>query len=183
MRRPRQPKWKETTVRRTAEQSLSRSRNRPGCHSAQQRSLTGQEEISSAASSPRAKCPHHPNAERPWTGSRSPSTGPLPPTMAAQGVARRQIGVPIRPVKRSGRSRHSPSWPKRPSPSCRGIGALVPSRNQDICPSNRLSCDSSTNRPMPHFSRPNPRLQSCSSKTTARRASSTSAAVKEPCVP
>ena len=183
MRRPKQPKWKETTVRRSAEQSLSRSQNRPGCHSAQQRSLTGREEISSAASSPRAKCQRHPDAERPWTGSRSPSTGPLPPTTTVRGVARRQTGVPIRPAKSSGRSRHSPSWPKRPSPSCRGIRVPAPSRNQGIRPSNHRSCDSSTNRPMPHFSRPNPRLQTCSSKTTARRASSTSAAVKEPCVP
>lgn len=171
------------TVRRPAEQSLSRSQNRPGCHSAQQRSLTGPEEISIAASSPRAKCQRHPDAERPWTGSRSPSTGPLPPTTAVRVGAREQTGVPIRPMRGSERLRRWPSRPKRPSPSCRGIRAPAPSKNQGIRPWNLLSCDNSTNRPMPGLRRPNPSFPTCSSRTTARRASSLSAAVKEPCVP
>ncbi len=48
---------------------------------------------------------------------------------------------------------------------------------------NRRSCGNSTSQPLAALSRSNPRFQTCSSRTTARRASSPSAAVKEPCVP
>ena len=172
MRRPKQPKWKETTVRRSAEPSLSQSQNRPGCHSAQQRSLTGPEEINSATSSPRAKFPLDRDAERPWTGSRSPAPVPLSQTTVVRDQQQPQTDVPILLARHWGRSRRWPNWPRQPSPFCRGIRVPVPSMSRGIHRTNRRSFGSSTSPPLAAHSGPNTKFPTCSNTTTARRASS-----------